>query len=175
MSHPMIGIVIFPNAEELDFVGPWEVFTMARQSLAGADRDPMPNLTRWSEDGLLFETASAVYPESIKGLWALHTARFPAVDTVAEDYARVGGAAIPDTLRSAGYRTALQGKWHLGIQDHLHPLERGFDEFFGFLPGSHPYFPVGIAARAVWETMQRRKERITEPEYLTHAFAREAD
>ncbi len=24
-----IGIVIFPDAEELDFVGPWEVFTMA--------------------------------------------------------------------------------------------------------------------------------------------------
>ena len=26
-----IGILIFPDAEELDFVGPWEVFTMAGQ------------------------------------------------------------------------------------------------------------------------------------------------
>ena len=26
-----VGIVIFPDVEELDFVGPWEVFTMARQ------------------------------------------------------------------------------------------------------------------------------------------------
>ena len=25
-----IGIVIFPGVEELDFVGPWEIFTMTR-------------------------------------------------------------------------------------------------------------------------------------------------
>lgn len=30
MSEPLtLGIVIFPGVEELDFVGPWEVFTMA--------------------------------------------------------------------------------------------------------------------------------------------------
>jgi transcriptional regulator GlxA family with amidase domain len=32
-----VGIVIFPDVEELDFVGPWEVFTMAR--LGGAPLD----------------------------------------------------------------------------------------------------------------------------------------
>ncbi|HZR84110.1 MAG TPA: DJ-1/PfpI family protein [Candidatus Binatia bacterium] len=32
-----IGIVVFEQAEELDFVGPWEVFTMAAQS-NGQDR-----------------------------------------------------------------------------------------------------------------------------------------
>jgi transcriptional regulator GlxA family with amidase domain len=32
-----IGIVVFENAEELDFVGPWEVFTMAAQA-NGEDR-----------------------------------------------------------------------------------------------------------------------------------------
>ena len=26
-----VGILVFPDVEELDFVGPWEVFTMARQ------------------------------------------------------------------------------------------------------------------------------------------------
>ncbi|SFV30931.1 DJ-1/PfpI family protein [Devosia crocina] len=31
-SHPLnVGIVVFPDVEELDFVGPWEVFTMAAQ------------------------------------------------------------------------------------------------------------------------------------------------
>jgi transcriptional regulator GlxA family with amidase domain len=29
MSSLTIGILIFPDAEELDFVGPWEVFTMS--------------------------------------------------------------------------------------------------------------------------------------------------
>lgn len=32
MSTPLtLGIVIFPDVEELDFVGPWEVFTMAEK------------------------------------------------------------------------------------------------------------------------------------------------
>ena len=39
MTRPSIGIVVFPNAEELDFVGPWEVFTMA-QHAAMPDFDP---------------------------------------------------------------------------------------------------------------------------------------
>lgn len=32
------GILLFPDAEELDFVGPWEVFTMARHSGHESDR-----------------------------------------------------------------------------------------------------------------------------------------
>jgi transcriptional regulator GlxA family with amidase domain len=32
------GILLFENMEELDFVGPWEVFTMARHSGREADR-----------------------------------------------------------------------------------------------------------------------------------------
>ena len=47
---------------------------------------------------------------------------------------------IGDRLRAAGYRTALFGKWHLGATERLHPLSRGFDEFYGFLGGDHSYF-----------------------------------
>lgn len=36
MQDRTIGIVVFANAEELDFVGPWEVFTMAKQVSGGA-------------------------------------------------------------------------------------------------------------------------------------------
>jgi transcriptional regulator GlxA family with amidase domain len=32
-----IGIVLFDGAEELDFVGPWEVFTMAARSVPGLE------------------------------------------------------------------------------------------------------------------------------------------
>jgi len=51
---------------------------------------------------------------------------------------------IADRLRSAGYRTALFGKWHLGRGERLHPQSRGFDEFFGFLGGQHSYLDVGV-------------------------------
>ena len=42
---------------------------------------------------------------------------------------------IADTFRSAGYRTALFGKWHNGTQPPYHPNDRGFDEFYGFTSG----------------------------------------
>jgi len=48
---------------------------------------------------------------------------------------------IADHLRAAGYVTGLIGKWHLGERPQFHPRRRGFDEFWGFLGGEHPYFP----------------------------------
>ena len=47
---------------------------------------------------------------------------------------------LANLLRSAGYATGLVGKWHLGDAAKFHPQQRGFDEFFGFLGGAHPYF-----------------------------------
>ncbi len=46
---------------------------------------------------------------------------------------------FPQLLKAGGYRTGAVGKWHLGNEPHFHPLARGFDEFFGFLGGSHDY------------------------------------
>ncbi len=43
---------------------------------------------------------------------------------------------LPEHLHDAGYRTALIGKWHLAG----HPLDRGFDHFFGFLAGFADHF-----------------------------------
>jgi arylsulfatase A-like enzyme len=75
---------------------------------------------------------------------------------------------IADRLRAAGYATGLVGKWHLGGAPEYHPLRRGFDEFFGFLDGAHPYFP-GADSR-----IMRGTSVIEEKEYLTDALAREA-
>jgi arylsulfatase len=40
---------------------------------------------------------------------------------------------LAEVLKSAGYRTAMSGKWHVG--DRLSPIERGFDDFYGFTRG----------------------------------------
>jgi arylsulfatase A-like enzyme len=40
---------------------------------------------------------------------------------------------LPERLRTAGYHSAIVGKWHLGIHSPNTPNERGFDEFRGFL------------------------------------------
>ena len=41
--------------------------------------------------------------------------------------------SLPDKMKEAGYRTALVGKWHLGLESPNKPNERGFDYFHGFL------------------------------------------
>jgi arylsulfatase A-like enzyme len=74
---------------------------------------------------------------------------------------------IATRLKAAGYATGLVGKWHLGSEPQFHPQQRGFDEFFGFLGGSHDYFEdAGIL---------RGTRQIDEKEYLTDAFGREAE
>ncbi|MFT4637461.1 MAG: arylsulfatase A [Verrucomicrobiales bacterium] len=38
---------------------------------------------------------------------------------------------LPEMLKSQGYATALLGKWHLELGEGLHPLDQGFDFWFG--------------------------------------------
>jgi arylsulfatase A-like enzyme len=43
---------------------------------------------------------------------------------------------VAKLLRQAGYRTALMGKWHLGMDGETLPRAHGFDEFYGLLSGN---------------------------------------
>lgn len=54
---------------------------------------------------------------------------------------------VAKVLKRAGYKTGLFGKWHLGSPSSTgHPLDHGFDEFFGFHSGKHAqiYYPHHI-------------------------------
>jgi arylsulfatase B len=92
---------------------------------------------------------------------------------------------LASCLKSAGYRTALVGKWHLGGAPPFHPMNRGFDEFFGFLHEGHFYVPPSekkiVSHLRVKEPPydennppMRGREVVEEPRYLTSALAREA-
>jgi arylsulfatase A-like enzyme len=48
---------------------------------------------------------------------------------------------LPQALKSAGYATAMFGKWHLGEKDGYHPGQRGFDEAIVSM-GKHFDFPT---------------------------------
>jgi len=80
---------------------------------------------------------------------------------------------LADKLKAAGYATGMVGKWHLGNDDKHNPVNRGFQEYFGFLGGAHQYFPPRNAKMAQAPIL-RGLERVQEKEYLTDAFAREA-
>ncbi|MBI4622982.1 MAG: sulfatase-like hydrolase/transferase [Verrucomicrobia bacterium] len=49
-------------------------------------------------------------------------------------------AALAPGLKSAGYATALIGKWHMGYDLKFNPLDQGFDRFFGILGGNVDYY-----------------------------------
>ena len=58
-------------------------------------------------------------------------------------------ATIGELLRPAGYTTLMTGKWHLGFyEEDRWPRQRGFDRFYGCLPGAtrffHPEHPRGM-------------------------------
>lgn len=45
-----------------------------------------------------------------------------------------------EVLKEAGYRTAIFGKWHLGMPVEFNPVHQGFDLFKGFVSGNVDYF-----------------------------------
>lgn len=91
---------------------------------------------------------------------------------------------LADVLKQVGYKSLAIGKWHMGAHESLHPLKRGFDDFYGFLSGGHQYFPEQLTLNNPFEAkaqfdgyktkLLRNFERVDEKEYLTDAFSREA-
>jgi arylsulfatase A-like enzyme len=81
---------------------------------------------------------------------------------------------IADEMRRAGYATGIIGKWHEGYEQKFRPLQRGFDEYFGFLGGGHGYMGLRSAAAQGVNAIRRQDEPVDEKEYLTEAISREA-
>ena len=142
---------------------------------------PTPNIDSLAKNGVRCSNGYVSHPYCTPTRAGLMTGRYqqrfghefnpgPPTD-------RTPGVGLPltertmaDRLKAAGYKTGIVGKWHLGhTEDKFHPLERGFDEFFGFLGGSHSYLRSGTGPTAIY----RGREEVQEKEYLTDAFARE--
>ena len=95
---------------------------------------------------------------------------------------------IADVLQEAGYATGLVGKWHLGVDEQYHPLNRGFDEFFGIFGGGTSYIDSRLPGVHSWPAEDAPTERdaniaraimdgrkpVDVPEYLTDVFAAKA-
>ena len=76
---------------------------------------------------------------------------------------------IPQRLKAAGYVSGAFGKWHLGLTEEYHAMNRGFDEFYGFMGrGAHPYFDD------MDHPIYRGLKPIEEKGYLTTRITEEA-
>ena len=93
-------------------------------------------------------------------------------------------STLADALGGAGYKSGLVGKWHQGCHPDLHPLKRGFNEFFGHLGGGHRYFPEELVIQntndakneadsyRLWILRDHTPVKTTK--YLTDEFSEEA-
>ncbi|MCZ0952701.1 MAG: arylsulfatase [Rhodospirillaceae bacterium] len=83
-----------------------------------------------------------------------------------------GERILPQYLQEAGYTTWLVGKWHLGHHYHdQHPLNRGYDHFYGANGGEINYYTHALNRVPDWE---RNGEALDEEGYVTHLLRDEA-
>ena len=79
---------------------------------------------------------------------------------------------LPQALKTAGYTTAMVGKWHLGHADRKYwPQSRGFDHFYGNLVGEVDYFTKDRGGVTDW---QRNGQFLKEEGYFTTQIGDEA-
>jgi len=97
------------------------------------------------------------------GMW-----RGPSAENETERCIRKDVTILPEFLKRAGYRTGIFGKWHMGYKTPNTPNERGFDEFYGFLGGAHPYI-AGPANR-----LMHNGQPYAEDMHLTDYFTQKA-
>ncbi|MFH5803344.1 sulfatase-like hydrolase/transferase [Alienimonas sp. DA493] len=167
----------------------------------GGEDVKTPNLDALAAGGTVCSSGYVAHPFCGPSRMALMAGRYPHLfggpynlpnaGEGIEEYNRLGlppgETTVATTLQTAGYRTGVVGKWHMGIDAPYHPNARGFDEFYGFLGGGHAYFPNRY--RPIYERqkangaqtfndyilpLERNGEEVRETEYLTDAFSREA-
>ena len=145
-------------------------------SIQGNKEIPTPNIDSIGKRGVRFTSGYVSCPVCSPTRAGLMTGRYqqrfghefnPGSVPAASFGLPQSETTLASRMKSAGYATGLVGKWHLGTTEGYRPLERGFDEFFGFLGGAHSYIEsLG--------TILRGNQPVDEKEYLTDALGREA-
>lgn len=138
-----------------------------------------PNIDALATAGVRFTDFHANGPVCTPSRAALLTGRYPqraqlgnALSASSNEGLNANQITLGDALKSAGYRTGIVGKWHLGHLPQFAPGKQGFDFFYGFLNGEIDYVNhLDSLGRPDW---WRNTTPITENVYSTTAITREA-
>ncbi len=110
-----------------------------------------PNLDKLASQGIKFVNAYSAGPLCTPTRTAFITGRYPARTPVGLIEPLTGNKSdsafgltsqfpsLATLMKTAGYQTALIGKWHLGSLPQHSPVKNGFDYFFGFHSGAADY------------------------------------
>jgi arylsulfatase A len=117
-------------------------------SCMGATDFQTPHLDRLAETGVRFTNWYSNSPVCSPSRASLLTGRYPGnagVRSILAGHRTATGlpASVPTlatALKARGYRTAMFGKWHLGLAEECRPHNHGFDEWFGFMAGCVDYY-----------------------------------
>lgn len=101
-----------------------------------------PTMDNLASEGIVLEnyytyqSCSPTRAAFLTGRFALRTG----VNSVGPELP-LNETTLAQELHSAGYRTYMVGKWHVGKSTSQHlPTNRGFDYFYGFLDGDEDYY-----------------------------------
>ncbi len=137
-----------------------------------------PNIDRLAQGGTIIENhyvqpvCSPTRSTLLTGRYPTHTGVYTIVSPGAPWGLPLAERTLADALRSAGYRTALTGKWHLGeFEKAYQPNARGFDHQYGHFFGMLDYFTHERMNKRDW---YRNGEPLKEEGYTTHLIAKEA-
>ena len=137
-----------------------------------------PNIDRLAQSGAIIENhyvqpvCSPTRSTLLTGRYPTHTGVYTIVSPGAGWGLPLAERTLADALRSAGYRTALTGKWHLGeFEKTYQPNARGFDHQYGHFFGMLDYFTHERMNKLDW---YRNGEPLKEEGYTTHLIAKEA-
>jgi len=112
---------------------------------------PTPNIDRIANEGVRFEEGYVSFPVCGPSRAGFLTGRYqdrfgfttnPSIDpNNPKSGLPLEEETIAEVLKKADYKSAIIGKWHMGTHKVFHPLNQGFDYFYGFLSGGHNYYP----------------------------------
>jgi len=137
---------------------------------------PTPNVEKLASEGCQFHqfyvpqaicsaSRSALLSGCYPGRTGVVGAHSPGARGLDPSFATMG-----EVLKTAGYRTAVFGKWHIGDQPDTRPPARGFDESCGLMYSNdmwefHPQHPEHYKTPLhFWENGKIKVERMTKKE-----------
>jgi arylsulfatase A-like enzyme len=120
--------------------------------MQGNEQIPTPGIDALAASGVRctcgYVTSSVCSPSRAGIMTGKFQSRFGYDINPTGEWNLLDAAGLPESeptfieaLQTAGYKTGLVGKWHLGSSTARRPLQRGFDFFYGFLHEGHYFVP----------------------------------